>query len=250
MTEPSVLGRVRVVLSRPSHPGNIGAAARAIKTMGLGQLVLVAPKAFPHPEATSRASGATDVLDAARVVDTLQEALAGTVLAAALTSRIREMCAAPRWASELSPELLQFAAQGDVAIVFGNETFGLSNEEVMLCQRAVTIPANPAYASLNLGAAVQVIAYELRRCVLADALAPLPQQLGEVASHDDVDRLVAHFERAMIGSGFLDPDKPRRLIPRLRRLFARAAIEREEVAILRGMLTSFEANVDRKSRDS
>ncbi|GAA5182681.1 tRNA (cytosine(32)/uridine(32)-2'-O)-methyltransferase TrmJ [Niveibacterium umoris] len=250
MTEPLALSRIRVVLSRPSHPGNIGAAARAMKTMGLSQLVLVAPKSFPHPEASSRASGATDVLDAARVVNTLEEALEGTVLAAAMTSRIREMCAAPRWASEVAPELLAFSAQGDVAVVFGNETFGLSNEEVMACQRAVTIPANTEYASLNLGAAVQVIAYELRRCALEGRLAPLPQQLGEVATHDDVERLVAHFERAMIESGFLDPEKPRRLMPRLRRLFGRAAVEREEVAILRGMLTSFEAKVDRNTRDS
>ncbi|QSI75164.1 RNA methyltransferase [Niveibacterium microcysteis] len=249
MTEPLALRRIRVVLSRPSHPGNIGAAARAMKTMGLHQLVLVSPKEFPSAEATARASGATDVLENARVVDSLEEALAGTVMAAAFTSRIREMCAAPRWASEASGELLSFAGQGDVAIVFGNETFGLSNEEVMLCQRAVTIPANPEYASLNLGAAVQVIAYELRRTALEGRLAPLPQALGEVAPHEDVERLIAHFERAMIASGFLDPDKPRRLIPRLRRLFGRAAVEREEVAILRGMLASFEPKVDRNTRD-
>jgi len=249
MTEPLALSRIRVVLSRPSHPGNIGAAARAMKTMGLSQLVLVSPKNFPDPEATTRASGAVDVLEAARVVDSLEAALEGTVLAAALTSRIREMCAAPRWASEVSQELLAHAEQGDVAVVFGNETFGLSNEEVMLCQRAVTIPANADYASLNLGAAVQVIAYELRRSALEGRLQSMPQSLGELAPHDDVERLVAHFERAMTASGFLDPAKPRRLMPRLRRLFGRAGIEREEVAILRGMLASFEAKVDQKTRD-
>lgn len=239
MSEPVALSRIRVVLSRPSHPGNIGAAARAVKTMGLARLVLVSPREFPHPEARARASGALDVIENAQVCATLQEALEGTVLAAALTSRRRELCAPPRWVGDAAGELLAAAAQGEVAVVFGNETYGLSNEEVALCNRAVTIPANPEYASLNLGAAVQVIAYELRRQALGP-LPELPQAVGLPATHEEVERLIGHFERAMIGSGFLDPASPKRLIPRLRRLFDRAGLEREEVAILRGMLASFE----------
>ncbi|WP_341678980.1 RNA methyltransferase [Niveibacterium sp. SC-1] len=240
MSEPSALAQVRVVLSRPSHPGNIGAAARAMKTMGLSRLYLVEPKSFPHPEAEVRASGAVDVLESAVVCSDLAEALSGTVLAVALTSRRRELCAPPRWLPEAAEELLAYAEQGEVAVVFGNETFGLSNEEVALCQRAVTIPANPAYASLNLGSAVQVIAWELRRQCLVPRLEPLPQTIGDAATHDEIERLLAHFERAMIDSEFLDPANPRRLMPRLRRLFGRAGLEKEEVAILRGALASFE----------
>jgi len=239
----AALSRVRVVLSRPSHPGNIGAAARAMKTMGLAQLYLVAPKAFPHAEADARASGALDVLQNAKVCDSFAEALEGTVMAAALTSRQRDLCAPPRWLPEAADELLATAQLGAVAVVFGNETFGLTNEEAALCQRTVMIPANPEYASLNLGAAVQVIAWELRRQALAGNLRALPQTLGEPATHEEVERLVAHFEQAMIGSGFLDPEKPRRLIPRLRRLFGRAGLEREEVAILRGALSSLERKI-------
>ncbi len=240
MAEPAALSRIRVVLSRPSHPGNIGAAARAMKTMGLTRLCLVEPKAFPHPEASVRASGAVDVLENAKVCASLAEALEGTVFVAALTSRRRDLCAPPRWLPQAAGELLAAAGSNEVAVVFGNETFGLSNEEVALCQRTVMIPANAEYASLNLGAAVQVIAWELRRQALEADLPALPQALGEPATHEEVERLIAHFEQAMIGSGFLDPAKPRRLMPRLRRLFGRTGLEREEVAILRGALASLE----------
>lgn len=247
MTEPEVLRRIRVVLARPSHPGNIGAAARAMKTMGLRQLVLVAPRCFPDAEASARASGATDVLDAARVCNDLSGALNGCVLSVALTSRLRDLCAPPRWLPDVVPEMLDRARHGDVAVVFGNETYGLSNDEVALCQRTVTIPANVEYASLNLGAAVQVIAWEVRRQALAGTMPALPQLYGEPATHDDVERLLAHLERMMQESGFLDPAKPRRLMPRLRRLFSRAGLEREEVAILRGALSSFENSLPRKA---
>lgn len=240
MTEPGVLSQIRVVLARPSHPGNIGAAARAMKTMGLTRLYLVSPREFPHPEATTRASGAADVLENAVVCESIAEALTGTVQALALTSRHRELCAPPRWLPEAASELLQLAASADVAVVFGNETFGLSNEEVAQCQRTVTIPANDEYPSLNLGSAVQVIAWELRRQALEGRLPSLPQQFGERATHDDVERLIEHFEQALVGSGFLNPEKPGRLIPRIRRLFGRAGLEREEVAILRGALASLQ----------
>lgn len=232
------LARIRIVLSHPSHPGNIGGAARAMKTMGLSRLVLVNPKVFPDPAAEARATGATDVLAGARVVDSLEEALAGTVLVAALTSRRRDLMAPVRWARDAAAELVAATLQGDVALVFGNETSGLSNEELALCRMPVMIPANAEFASLNLAAAVQVLCYELRLAALAPQ-AP-PQTVLEAAPHDDVERLMQHFERAMTVSGFLDPAQPRRLMPRLRRLFARTGLEREEVNILRGMLSALE----------
>jgi tRNA/rRNA methyltransferase len=238
------LDRVRIVLSHPSHPGNIGAAARAMKTMGLSQLWLVAPAAFPDPVAEARASGATDVLEQARVVATLEEALAGTVLAAAVTARRRELSLPRRAARAAATEIVDWAARGEVALVFGNETSGLSNEEVGLCAMPVTIPTNPAFSSLNLGAAVQLLCYELRMA----ALQPAPVYEGDPqpqpATHDEVEGFFEHLERAVTESGFHEPANPRRLMPRLRRLFGRVRLEKEEVGILRGMLSSFQRKVD------
>lgn len=237
----AALDRVRVVLSHTSHPGNIGGAARAMKTMGLSRLVLVRPRLFPHDDAIARASGAEDVLAGAQVVDTLNEALAGCVCTAAITARRRELSAPIRWARDAAAELIAIARhQGEVALLFGNEASGLSNEEVGATQMPVMIPANPAYSSLNLASAVQVLGYELRLAAADPGMPPPVAGEGLPAPHEEVDRLIAHFERAMIASGFLDPASPKRLIPRLRRLFARARLEREEVAILRGMLSAFE----------
>ncbi len=156
------LSRIRVVLCRPTHPGNIGAAARAIKTMGLSQLALVEPKLHPHPESTARASGAVDVLDRARVCATLDEALAGCVLAIGLSARHRELVGKVQSVREASIEAIEHASTGEVAMVFGTETFGLTNDDVGRCQTLAFIPANPDYGSLNLAAAVQIVAYELR----------------------------------------------------------------------------------------
>lgn len=242
MNRAIALDRIRIVLSRPSHPGNIGAAARAMKTMGLSQLWLVAPHAFPDPIADARASGATDILAAARVVPTLAEALSGTVLAAGVTARRRELSLPRRNAREATAELVAQAAAGDVALVFGNETSGLSNEEVLLCGMPVTIPANPDYSSLNLGAAVQILCYEARIAALAPAEPADPGP--EPASFDEVEGFLAHLERATTASGFHDPANPKRLLPRLRRMFGRIRLEKEEVGILRGMLTSFERKVE------
>lgn len=240
MEDLASLGRVRVVLSRTSHPGNIGGAARAMKTMGLGRLVLVSPRCFPHDDAIARATGAEDLLVNASVVESLAQALEGCVLVAAVTARRRELSTRARWASQGARELIAATGQGDVALVFGNETSGLSNDEVSLAHMPVMIPANPDFSSLNLASAVQILSYELRLAA-ADIGAPPPVAgEGMPAPHEEVERLVAHFERASIASGFLDPAVPKRLIPRLRRLFARARIEREEVAILRGMLSAFE----------
>jgi tRNA/rRNA methyltransferase len=240
MEDLASLDRVRVVLSHTSHPGNIGGAARAMKTMGLKRLVLVNPRHFPHDEAIARASGAEDLLVYARVVESLAQALEGCVFVAAVTARRRELSTPTRWARDAASELISAAGQGEVALVFGNETSGLSNEEVALTHIPVMIPANPDYSSLNLAAAVQILCYELRLAAADPGSPPPVAGEGLPATHEDVDRLVEHFERASIASGFLDPAVPKRLIPRLRRLFARARIEREEVAILRGMLSAFE----------
>ena len=232
------LAHIRVVLSRPSHSGNVGAAARAMKTMGLSRLYLVAPQCEIDGQARALSSNALDVLEGAVQCATLEEALAGTVLAAALTARRREYSAPLKWAREAAAEIVDTALAGEVALVFGNETAGLSNEELALCRLPVMIPANPNYSSLNLAAAVQVMCYELRMAAMMPAAVHAGRD--EPATFEDVQRLYAHLERALIDSGFLDPTNPKKLMPRLRRLFDRAALEKEEVNILRGMLNSFQ----------
>lgn len=240
MNRPLALDRVRVVLSRTSHPGNIGAAARAMKTMGLRDLWLVAPEAFPDEVATARASGAADVLASARVVATLEDALADTVFSAALTARRRELSLPRMQARDAARELVARSGDGIVALVFGNETSGMTNEEVGLCSLPVTIPTDPDFSSLNLGAAVQVLSYEMRMAALGEAAAVLDDAQAEPATHADFEGFMAHLERVVTASGFHDPANPKRLLPRMRRLFNRVRLEKEEVAILRGMLTTFE----------
>ncbi|HSD38792.1 MAG TPA: RNA methyltransferase [Rhodocyclaceae bacterium] len=257
MSDQSVLSRVRVVLTQPSHPGNIGAAARAMKTMGLSSLYMVRPKAFPDAEAYSRASGATDVLDNAVVVETLAEALTGVTVAAALTSRRRELSLPMQWSRDAAQTLAgRVGADETVALIFGNETFGLSNEDLALCQLPVMIPANPEYASLNLGAAVQLMCYELR--MATQSLGDAPSIAAALATVDEVEQLMQHIERATTATGFFDPANPKRLMPRLRRMFGRIALERDEINILRGMISFFEkplaqrraSTIDADSRQS
>lgn len=241
MSDPTVLDRIRVVLMQPSHPGNIGAAARAMKTMGLARLVLVDPREFPHPDAQARASGASDVLEAATVVRSLDDALAGTRFACALSARRRDLTPEAVDVRTAAAELVAHAQSADAAIVFGPERVGLRIEDVSRCHRLVRIPANPQYPSLNLAAAVQIAAYEVRRAWATDA--PIELQGTDVhpASHEEVERLIVHLEETMRGCGFLDPARPGRLIQRMRRMFARARPEAEEVAILRGFLRAFGA---------
>lgn len=238
------LDRIRIVLSRTSHPGNIGAAARAMKTMGLSRLYLVSPHSFPDPVAEARASGADDLLANAVVVDSLEEALRGTILSCALTARRRERSVPVRGAREAATEMLRFAATGDVALVFGNEQSGLTNEEVELCSMPVSIPANPAYSSLNLGAAVQLLCYELRMAALADGGGEAVADLPRLASFEELEGFFAHLERAMTASGFYNPENPKRLLQRVRRMFGRVRLEHEEVNILRGIIGAFERKSD------
>jgi tRNA/rRNA methyltransferase len=239
MKKHYALNNIRIVLSHTSHPGNIGAAARAMKTMGLERLYLVNPKAFPDPVADARAAGASDVLENARVCATLDEALAGTVLAVAVTARRRDLSHEMLSAHQAASRMIELAAQGEVALLFGTEMSGLSNAELDKCQLLATIPANPEFTSLNLAAAVQILAYELRMAFLGTTETPAAKAL-EAASFEDVERFYQHLERTMIATGFLDPACPGRLMQRLRRLFARARPEKEEVSILRGILTSVE----------
>ena len=241
-----VLARVRIVLVRPTHPGNIGAAARAIKTMGLSQIVLVEPRLFPHPDATARASGAVDVLEAARVVRTLDDALAGSRLAIGLSVRHRELVGKVQAVREAAAEAISIARSGEVAVVFGTESFGLTNDDVSRCQNLAFIPANPDYGSLNLAAAVQVVCYELRMAAaLAGGYAAVTYPL---AAQHEVAGLHAHAARTLTALGFLNPQRPRRLLPRLRRLFARTRLEHEEVNILRGILASIDRALRRDGK--
>ena len=237
MNNTEALKNIRIVLTRPSHPGNIGAAARAMKTMGLDDLRLVSPRHFPHPEADARATGATDVLERAQVVDNLPAALEGCVLAIATSARHREMRHDMMDARGAAREALAAAAH-PVAFVFGNETAGLTADEAANCRIWAHVPTDPEYSSLNLAAAVQIFAYELR---MACATA-LPEPVAEFApaTLDQIELLYAHLEERMTVSGFYNPAVPGRLELRLRRLLARARLEAEEVNILRGFLTTLE----------
>src|SRR5207248_7869458 len=232
---------IRIVLCRPSHPGNIGAAARAMKAMGLSDLRLVQPERFPAPQAQWLATNAVDVLEAAKVHATLHEAIADCEAAFALSARSRE------W----SPQVLDVriaaarAVEMDapVAFVFGNEAAGLTNEEMFACQFLVHIPANPEFSSLNLAQAVQVVAYELRMCV--DVAMPFAR-VEKRATVEDLEGLYAHLEEAAVISGFMTPQS--RVRERWRRLFSRVpAVEREEVNILRGLLKALMSGAHRSN---
>jgi tRNA/rRNA methyltransferase len=228
--------RVRIVLCRPSHPGNIGAAARAMKAMGLADLRLVAPEKFPAPEARWMATSAIDVLDQTKIHASLAEAIADCTAAFALSARPREWStqvldarAAAARASELD---------GPVAFVFGNEQAGLSNEEMLACQYLVHIPANPEFSSLNLAQAVQVVSYEL---FLTSQHEKHQMRMEKPATVADLEGLYAHLEQAAIQSDFYDPASNSKLRTRWRRLFSRVPdMEREEVNILRGLLKALQ----------
>lgn len=237
---------LRIVLVEPSHPGNIGAVARAMKNMGLKQLYLVNPADFPSEVATRRASGATDILAAAQQVASFSEAVADCVLVMGASARDRRLpwpMVSPAECAEMAD---QARAQGPVAIVFGREDSGLSNDELQRCHYHMHIPAAPEYSSLNLAMAVQIMAYELRRCYLAAdgdtegrRLPKTPEDLGwdaALASVAEVDGFIGHLEKTLVAIEFHDPERPRQLMPRLRRLFQRSRLDRMEVNILRGIL--------------
>ena len=242
--DPSPAGRIRIVLVGTQHPGNIGSAARALKTMGLQRLVLVAPQRYPHNEADMMAAGAEDVLAAALVCGTLAEAVADCRLVLGCTARSRRVQLEelpPRAAASRSLDVAH--AGGEVALVFGRERTGLENDELQLCHAAVHIPANPDYSSLNLAAAVQVLAYEVRVALLqedvhaGDGLRDAPGHEDPPASHAQMEGLFGQLADTLDAIDFHKGRAPDSAMRKLRRLFLRGGLDEREVRLLRGMLS-------------
>ncbi len=242
--------RVRFVLVGTTHPGNIGASARAMKAMGFNDLCLVGPKTFPAAEATARASGADDLLAHATVVTDLAEAVADCALVVGTTARDRHLewpVLSPR---DAAARIVDVLGDGPVAVVFGREQSGLSNAELDRCHHAIRIPTNPAFNSLNLAQAVQVCAYELRQSLLVMSehdVADGESMLDPPADAGELDRLHAHLIAVMTAVGYFDPTNPRLLPRRLRRLLNRGDLQRSEVQILRGFLSAVERRGDKNS---
>ncbi|WP_320825862.1 RNA methyltransferase [Reinekea sp.] len=240
MTFPN-LQQVRVVMVHTSHPGNIGAAARAMKTMGFRHLVLVQPRDFPSATATAMASGATDLLDGAVVVETLQEAIADCGLVVGASARSRTLpwpLVNPR---EMAQQVLSMPDNSQVALVLGRERSGLTNDELACCHCHVNIPANPDYSSLNVASAVQVLTYELRMSCQAGQEKPKPHWGvpwdQPPANAGQLESLFQHWERVLVDIDFLNPNNPRTLMSKVRRLILRAHPDEVEANILRGMLS-------------
>lgn len=236
-----MLERIRIVLVNTSHPGNIGSVARAMKTMGLSELYLVSPEQFPHPKAIEMASGASDLLDQAIVVNTLEEAIGDCTLVIGTSARTRTIpwpLFSPR---EMIEKIKREPALSQIAILFGREQSGLTNEELQRCHVHTQIPTHPQYSSLNIAAAVQVIAYEIR----VASLDPLPVTDDwdyRLATADEMEKFFTHLQEVLIEIDFLKMSAPRKLMTRLRRLFFRARPDIMEMNILRGMLTAVQAS--------
>lgn len=236
------LNHIKVVLVETSHPGNIGSTARAMKTMGLEHLVLVNPKVFPSEEANSLACGAVDILENCQVVASLNEAVGDCQKVYACTARARELdwpMSSPR---EMAKDALELTRRGAIAIVFGPERTGLSNEALWLCDAGVCIPTSSTFRSLNLAQAVQLIAYELR-VHLEEGVTKEPLVEEPRATHAAMERFYAALERLMLDVEFMHQDEPKRLMPKLRRLFNRASITISEMNILRGIITQIEKHL-------
>ncbi len=239
---------VRIILVGTTHPGNIGAAARAMKNMGVHELALVRPKHFPHEDATARAAGASAILESAAVVDSLDEALGDCTYVAGASARSRTIGWPSLTPRACAARLLEEGTDGKPAVVFGPEKSGLTNDDLDRCHALLTIPTDPGFSSLNLAMAVQVLCYELRMASLT------VDEAAQTTGHDDhvplatgaeLERFYAHLEAVLVERGFLDPDNPRHLMRRLRRLFARALPDRNEINILRGILAAIERRPQR-----
>ncbi len=231
---------IRFVLVGTTHPGNIGAAARAMKTMGLSKLHLVEPLHYPSAEATARASGADDILAAAVVHQDLVSAIEGCHQVYGMSARLRHLpvpVVDPRQAVE---QIQHYSDDTNVAILFGREHSGLSNDELDRCQHLINVPANPEYSSLNLAAAVQVLAYEFKMSFDPTIVVGRIGEERERIEAKDLEHLYQHFEQSLTTIGFLDPKQPKNLMRRLRRLFNRADLDRNEVQILHGILRAAE----------
>lgn len=244
-----VLSNIRIVLVQTFHPGNIGAAARAMKTMGLGELVLVNPRAFPDEEATRLAAGATDVIEGARVVTSLDEAVRDCVQVVGASARLRSM-PLPHFdePDEMAKQVIGFAASAPVALVFGRERSGLTNDEIRCCTHQVSIPANPDYGILNLSQAVQILAYEVHRAWRQGEQSGFVYQTPSEAlppTREQFLHFQAHLSRLMHDSGFLTQPHAR-TEEQLQALFARAQPSRKELSLLRGLLSAFEEHLPEK----
>lgn len=238
--DTSVFKRLRFVLVDTSHSGNIGAVARAMKTMGFSDLVLVNPRfsdALIHPDALAFASGAQDVLAAAKVVNTIEEALVDCHFVASVSARLREFSPPVLTPHAFAKEVTAMPDQA-CALVFGSERYGLPNEIVLKSNVLINVPANPEYSSLNLAQAVQILAYETRMSAQESPKEACGSTIGFqgiLASSEQIEGMYQHLEQALVKIDFLDPDSPKKLMPRLKRLFSRSRLEVEELNILRGI---------------
>ena len=244
---------VRMVLVNPSHPGNIGGAARAMKTMAIKQLVLVSPREYPDPRAVWRAAGARDLLETARIVNTLGEAIADCDLVVGTSARGRRIPWPVVDARQCAEQIYAESSSSKVAILFGREDRGLNNDELHRCHLHVHVPTSEEYGSLNLAMAVQIICYELRMRSLNSDLSQgknanpsVMQDWDEpFANAADVERLHEHLAEALAQIGFYNPAEPKQLLTRLRRLFARIRLDKMEINILRGILTTVQEKVNK-----
>lgn len=241
----SMFNNIRIILVNPSHPGNIGAVARAMKNMGLSRLYLTAPEKFPHPEAFFRAAGADDVLHNAVITADLPQALTGCELIYASSARLRDL----EWPrSNVRACALDISRQSpsrEIALVFGRESSGLTNEELAYCHLQVQIPANAEFSSLNLSAAVQIFAYELRMAAL-EKESEITNKTESLATSEEILGFYEHLESTLVHLEFLNPAHPKKLMRRLKRLFNRAKMDMTEVNILRGILTAMSNTKQKK----
>lgn len=226
-----------------THPGNIGAAARAMKTMGYANLYLVKPSHYPSAEATARAAGADDILARALVCDSLQQALHGCTAVIASTARPRSVTHPVFTPREYATKLPTLARLGTVALVFGRESSGLSNEELEYCNAILQIPTNPDFCSLNVGSAVQILCYEFAQILLQEDIKARDEERTRPATTDEMQYFYAHLQQSLIDVGFLDTEHPRKLMRRLKSLFNRAHLDENELSILRGFLASVQSTV-------
>ena len=253
-----MLDRIRIVLVEPRHPGNIGSAARAMKTMGIEQLVLVNPARFPDPQADWRAAGAMDVLDQAVVVADVGAAVADCNLLVGTSTRSRHIPWPVVRAKDIAPYLAEQPDTSSMAILFGREDSGLTNEELQLCDCHLQIPSSSVYGSLNLAMAVQVVCYELFQHGDANAGDALdaqgatsgPQRIWDrpPATQKQFESMVDHLQQTLEKSGFVDPEAPGHTLTRLRRLLARHQLDETEVQILRGVLKHLNLRLDMDSK--
>lgn len=247
MPESMKFDSIRVVLVETSHPGNIGSSARAMKTMGLSRLYLVSPHSFPDRRAHEMAAGADDLFESAVITKTLSEALKGCQLIFATSARARNIALQGLTPAECAERIVEHSDHSEIAIVFGREQSGLNNEELLQCQHHIHIPTDPAFSSLNLSQAVQIMAYEIRMRGLLPVAHTTHKQQEAFATAEQVDLFYEHLESVLIAIDFLKLANPRRLQQRLRRLFNRAKLELTEVNILRGILTHIQLAIRAKN---